>query len=187
MASYANLIKRLSHENVQPFKKWSLRHEKSTQIRKEIRELLIVLSGNDLISMISSILTKEEIESLNLKHVECLKKLSDYYKTIKPKERHHFIRPFREANFSRSETINLGFLCSKNLWLTCLNNNERACVGKPKTDEKIINSIEEHMQNLSTVAANRTIKSSQKDYDGNSFLLNIMIFQKDTRYLSKFN
>jgi hypothetical protein len=41
--------------------------------------------------------------------------------------RHRFIRPLRNANFSRTKVIEeIGFECGKLMWFNCLNENDRA-------------------------------------------------------------
>lgn len=163
---FKNLIQRLSAPNIKPFKKWSTRDKYSKKLIKEIRAMLAFISGDDFLTMMKSLLTNKEIESLNSKYSDCLKKLSGYYKTLKPKKRHHFIRPLKESNFSRKEAMKLGFRSSNNLWSSCFNTSERISKGRAKTDKNLIKSIQEHMENLSSIAANRTIKLPIKDIEG---------------------
>lgn len=51
-------------------------NKNATTFKKQIRELLNIVSGNDFISMISSILTPNEKHLINMQPVECLKKVS---------------------------------------------------------------------------------------------------------------
>ena len=49
-----------------------------------------------------------------------IENFSIFSNSSKKKQRHHFIRPMRKANFTLKETRGLGFICSKQLWRSCI-------------------------------------------------------------------
>ncbi len=49
-----------------------------------------------------------------------------FYKKMKYRKRHYFVRPFKLAGFSHQDLRNFGFPVSKKLWRNCLNENERS-------------------------------------------------------------
>jgi len=68
------------------------------------------------------------MEELQLKYVVALTNLSEtIYNTtlVKPKNKHHFVRPIRRAGISLNEAKGLGFRIGKTVWKSCLDTNNR--------------------------------------------------------------
>jgi hypothetical protein len=109
--------------------------------------------------MIKDILSDEELSILSQKYVQALNGLADTVnKRVKTKQKHNFIRPLRLANFTLANIKELGFHCGKQLWKNCLDERERLPGGRPIIDDKIQTDIENHMQLITSEAANRTIQ-----------------------------
>lgn len=142
--------------------KWSNRSKTSghfDRLKKKIEFFLVQLSGNDLSAMIEDVLKNRD---LNCKHKESLKKMSgalNDHSIIKPRHRHHIMRPFREAGLSLSQINKLGFKCSHGLWAGCLNPTERKIGGAKPIETDLVTEINTHMESLSESAANKTIIS----------------------------
>jgi hypothetical protein len=129
-------------------------------LKQRVRRFLISLSGDDVSSMLSDVLTKEEISNVASKYVNALRYISEAVNNnsiIKPKKRHHIIRPLRLAGITKREVNELGFRCGKKLWKSCLNRNERNLAGRPRLPLILVNEIKEHMQSLSNIASNRSV------------------------------
>ena len=107
---------------------WKERNKKSgnfNKLIKRIRNFMVQISGNDLISMLLDILNKGDKEILFQKYIKALNGISVYANKSKQKNKHHFIRPLRRAEMSLNDVKNIGFNCSKGLWKSCLNECER--------------------------------------------------------------
>ena len=131
------------------------------RFKKLIQSFLINLSGNDLISMIHDVLTKEDREILFLKYIKALKGTSIFANKTKDKKRHHFIRPLRKAKMSYLEVRRIGFNCSKNLWQSCLRRGERNLGGRKPLPGNLITEIDMHMKEIAEISANRTFVQRQ--------------------------
>jgi hypothetical protein len=133
MAEYNAEILRILNNNYQPSIRWSNRCPTSSyqkNLKEKIKRFLLALSGNDLISMLNDVLVNEEVAMLKYAqmHMESLRNISQAVnstKIVKPKSKHYFIRPLRHSGFSLSQVRKLGFICSYNLWTSCLNENDR--------------------------------------------------------------
>ncbi|RNA36654.1 hypothetical protein BpHYR1_036032 [Brachionus plicatilis] len=105
------------------------------KLKNDVRKILNLISGNDIIEMLKDVLTQKEKRNLvDPKHEHALKELAYYYKKSDLKKRHFFIRPLRNTSINFSEIRRLGFRVSKHLWNTCSNTNERN-----KEQEKSLN------------------------------------------------
>ena len=139
--------------------KWSNRSKTSghfDRLKKKIESFLLQLSGNDLSAMIEDVLKNRD---LNCKYKESLKKMSgalNNHSIIKPKLKHHIMRPLREAGLSLSQIKKLGFKCSDCLWAGCLNRTERKLGGAKPLENDLVTEINKHMESLSESAANKT-------------------------------
>jgi hypothetical protein len=137
--------------------KWSSRNKTcghSKQLRKKLERFLTRISGNDLNAMFHDIFKSQDF---NPKYKESLRKMSQAInnKTIvKPKHKHHFIRPLREAGLTKKEVNSLGIQCSDGLWKNCLDQTERNLGGKSRFPEDLVNEINEHLNELSEPAKN---------------------------------
>ncbi len=143
--------------------RWSTRANTNGYFRllkQRIRQFLINLSGDEITDMLKDVLTKPEISSLSAKYLNALREISvavNNSSIIKPKRKHHFIRPLRLAGITKRQVNELGFRCGKKLWRSCLNRNGRHLGGRSRMPNDLINEIREHMENLSNIAANKTI------------------------------
>jgi hypothetical protein len=156
-------VTRILNQNYPPTNQWRNRNKKSgyfSKLRQRIRIFLNSLSGNDLPSMIADVLTKDELVTLQFKHAQALRLISQAVnnrKVIKSKSKHHFIRPARLAGLSLREVKDLGFVCDKKLWASCLDTNERHQGGRKRTDAELVEEIKVHMESLTNIGANRTV------------------------------
>jgi hypothetical protein len=156
-------VTRILNRNYPPTGQWSNRNKKSgyfSKLRQRIRIFLNSLSGNDLSSMIADILNKDELANLQFKYAQTLRLISQAVnnkKIIKSKSKHHFIRPARLSGLSLQETKELGFVCNKKLWASCLDTNERHQGGRRRTDAELVEEIKVHMESLTNIGANRTV------------------------------
>jgi hypothetical protein len=73
-----DLILELISNNNSTIKTWSERFQNNglSYLASQIREILLFLSGDDLINLIKSILNKEEIDQLSEKYVNALEFLA---------------------------------------------------------------------------------------------------------------
>jgi hypothetical protein len=156
-------ITRIIDQNFHPAAEWGTRNRRNgyfTVLRQRIRRFLERLSGNDITAMINDILTKHEVIYLQNKYIQTLRGISQAVNNkniVKSKSKHHFIRPARHSGLSCGEIRELGFICSDDLWESCVDINERHLGGRPRIVPELINEINEHMENITNIAANRTV------------------------------
>jgi hypothetical protein len=109
--------------------------------------------------MIRDILSEEELSVLSQKYVHALNGLANTVNNkVTTKQKHHFIRPLRQASFTLANIKELGFNCGKDLWKKCLDDRERLPGSRPIIDDNIQTDIENHMNSITNVAANGTIQ-----------------------------
>jgi hypothetical protein len=170
MAENYNMeIIRILNNNYHQSIRWSNRCKQSsfqTTLKEKIKRFLLALSGNDLVAMLDDVLETAEVKDLKYAkmHIETLRNMSvavNKIELVKPKNKHNFIRPFRQAGFSLPQVKELGFKCSKNLWKSCTNTYNRHLGGRAQLPEIIIQEINTHMDNLSNIGANRSIVARQ--------------------------
>ena len=71
---------RVLKNNYYPSMRWSDRHTKNPgnrDLKSRIYSFLSSISGNDIESMIQSVLSKNELDRMQAKHISALKKISD--------------------------------------------------------------------------------------------------------------
>jgi hypothetical protein len=155
------LITKILNNHFTPAKRWSARRTHSSKflkLKNKIRYLLSLLSGNEIVNMLKSVLNKEELYDISEIFVDSLKGIAkNVNNKITLKKRHNFIRPLRLAGFTQREIQKLGFKCGNNLWRDCLNPNERLPGGRPNLNDEIRVEIDKHAESLSNFGANRTI------------------------------
>jgi hypothetical protein len=143
-------------------KNWSQRNKTSSKFKiliRKIKHFLNLMSGFDLLNMIKDLLSDEEIRIISQKYVSALNGLANTInKRVKTKQKHDFIRPLRLSDLTLSNIKDLGFNCGKELWKNCLDERPRLQGGRPVLDENIQAEIENHMETITSVAANRTIR-----------------------------
>jgi hypothetical protein len=144
-------------------RKWSSRHKRSdsfTKLKENIRSFLTQLSGDDVYAMILDVFKEHEILNLQTKYRAALENISkkvNSKKIVKIKSKHHFIRQLREAGLRLPQIKMLKFECSKKLWRSCLNKNERNLGGRPRLPIECINEIRETMISLSNYSADKSV------------------------------
>jgi hypothetical protein len=155
-------ILRVLNNQYNPGKNWSQRNKTSSKFKiliRKIKNFLNLMSGFDLLNMIKDLLTEEELLIISQKYVAALSGLANTVnKRVTMKEKHDFIRPLRLADLTLSNIKDLGFNCGKELWKNCLDERPRLPGGRPVLDENIQTEIENHMETITSFAANRTIK-----------------------------
>ena len=138
---------------------WNQQNQKDKYVLKlKLRQILSNISGNNLADMLSSVLTSEEKQSINKDVFRAMRNFSLLSNSVKQKERFKYIRCLKEARLSLDFSKNLGFKASKHLWSTCLRTVPRNKGGRPKIKVEVQKLINEHLENSSSVASNRTIK-----------------------------
>lgn len=154
------LITKILNNRYTPAKRWSNRKYSTglVNLKKKIRNILSLLSGNEIVNMIIDVLTKNELRDISHRFVDSLKGIAKTFNNnVKSKQKHRFIRPLRLAGLSRNEVKELGFKCGIKLWRDCYNTNERLVGGRPCLQETIHDEIEKHLEILSSFGANRII------------------------------
>ena len=143
---------------------WKERNKKSgnfNKLIKRIRNFMVQISGNDLISMLLDILNKGDKEILFQKFIKALKGISVFANKSNQKNQHHFIRPLRKAGMSLNDIRKIGFNCSKNLWRSCLNERDRHLGGAKLVPYNLIIELHEHMKSISEISAYRPYVARQ--------------------------
>jgi hypothetical protein len=113
--------------------------------------------------MLKDLLSFEEKNMICSKHFKALTFFGVLFNKQKPKEQHKFVFPLKKAGFSRKEAKFLKFKANKKMWLNCLNQIERNKGGRPKMCNLLINKLNNHLKENSSIAANRYLKR-QKAY-----------------------
>jgi hypothetical protein len=156
------LVTKSLNRNYLTARNWSNRNKSGKnyyQLVNRIRNFLNLLSGNNVVDMLNCVLAKQDLANLSQKYTNALSGIAVHVnKRTKLKQRHYFIRPLRQANLTLKEIKEIGFKCGKSLWKTCLNKSERLEGGRPEIPETIKDGINNHMENVSSEAANRLIK-----------------------------
>lgn len=111
--------------------------------------------------MLKDILSDKEKYLICTRHYEALKYFGDIFNGKKTKSKHKYIYPLKKAGFTRIEAINLGFNAKKTVWNGCLNRSVRNKGGRPRLENSIIKQINDHLQENSSIAANRYLKLSK--------------------------
>ena len=113
---------------------WSQRalNGKRSNLIKDIRGFLNLLSGFELTNLIKDLIKENEIQFIAEKFYKGLQNLSRPINTVKPKNKHYFYRELKLAHFNLNELKNMGYKISKKLWSSCKKTHKRLLGGKPK-------------------------------------------------------
>lgn len=140
---------------------WNNQNQRNRFLLKlKIRDILNKLSGNNLTTMLSSVLSSEEKKAINNNTFTALRNFSEFSNSAKLKEKFKYIRCLKQAGLSLDFSKNLGFKVSKHLWSTCSRGDARKKGGRPKINEEIQNQIGDHLKKFSSIASNRMVKES---------------------------
>lgn len=90
-------------------------------------------------------------------------------KNFKPLVKQNIIKQIRSSGIKRSESIGMGFKCSKYLWANCLSSKIPEKRGRKRVNQDLVTSIQQHLESLSEIVSNRSIKSSFKDSNNLKF------------------
>ena len=90
-------------------------------------------------------------------------------KNFKPLVKQNIIKQIRSSGIKRSESIGMGFKCSKYLWANCLSSKFPEKRGRKRVNQDLVTSIQQHLESLSEIVSNRSIKSSFKDSNNLKF------------------
>ena len=169
--------------NGSSFGKWS--YVKTSAYKRikvyTILEILNRVSGNDVSEMLKDILEYEN-KNLNEKYYLALKNIGTMYSTnkveknFKPFVKRKIIKQIRSAGLKRSESIAMGFNCSKYLWACCLSEKIPEKRGRKRVNEDLVSSIQQHLESLSVIVSNRSIKSSFKE--SNNLKLDVPVYYR---------
>ncbi len=113
--------------------------------------------------MFKEILTKEEINQIASEHSLALKYFGDIFNEEKIKNKFRYLSPLKKAGFSLTEAQKFEFKAGEKMWANCTKMIIRKKGGRPKLEQKIVESINEHMKNSSSIAANRYLKKLKKN------------------------
>jgi len=143
------------------FENWNQNNRKEKFVlKRKLRQILDQMLGNNLVEILSSVLTTEEKQGINKDVFRAMSNFSRLSNSVKQKERFKYIQCLKEARLSLDFCKNLGFKASKYLWSTCHRTNHRNKGGRPKIKNEVQNLIDEHLKNSSSVASNPTIKDN---------------------------
>jgi hypothetical protein len=110
--------------------------------------------------MLIDILNKNEINLIAEKYINVLKDMSTVINensVVRPKNKHHFIRPLRSNGFSQTDINQLGMKCGDKLWRSCLQRKPRHLGGRPSLGKDAIKEMNLHMESISSIAPNRIV------------------------------
>jgi hypothetical protein len=154
-----NILDHILSLNFDQFIPWELLENSFKKlIKSKIRHILEFVSGNNVISLLSDILKKEEKKIFCNKYHQLFLNLSQLNNRTAPKERYKLINCVKRANFSFYETKKSGFLISKRLWRTCDNQSTRNKGGRYSLSEEKRLQINNYLESLSSIASNRLVK-----------------------------
>ena len=111
--------------------------------------------------MLNEILNHDEKNRICPVHFNAMKYFGDIFNRKKQKSKHKYIFPMRKAGFTLKEAISFNFKVERKMWLRCLNQKERNKGGRPSLNNFMILSINKHLQENSSIAANRYLKLAQ--------------------------
>jgi hypothetical protein len=106
--------------------------------------------------MLNDVLKEEEFDC---KYKDSLKKMSralNNHSIIKRKQKHHIMRPFRQAGLSLAQVNSLEFQCSNKLWKTCLDSTDILQGGRNPLSEDLVEEINKHFESLSELGSYKT-------------------------------
>ena len=158
------MVSEIVDHNFKTMRNWSVRNKRSGSHKKliyNVRHILRQISGNNILAMITNILTAKEKCLLHVKHTRALQNYGQVYNSTPQKQRHKYLYPLRKAGISIQEARSLGFHATFHMWKSCTRTNERKKGGCPTIPISIREDIDSHMESLSNVAANRYLKRSE--------------------------
>ena len=126
--------------------------------------------------MLKDILHNEEIDFIAKKHSDALTNYANLFNNEKKKYKFKLLNPLKDANFRLDDAKKFNFKASKKLWASCSNKKERNPGGRPCLNNMIVENIHTHMNNKSSIAANRYLKKCKSSAR-----------YRDTTYLEAFN
>jgi hypothetical protein len=156
-----NIVTDIISKNYQPMRNWSLRNRAGGShsiLMKNVRQILNLISGGNLILMLKNVLTEEEKQLLLGKHIRAIRNYSKIFNQTSQKQRHKYLQPIRESGLSYKKSRKLGFQATTHMWKNCLNEAERKKGGRDPVNDEIVKEIESHLESLSSIAANRFLK-----------------------------
>jgi hypothetical protein len=154
-----NILDEILNINFDHITIWPL-HDNNLKkkLKIKIRHVLELLSGNNLISLVSDVLKKNEKKILSPKYHQVFLNLGQLCNRTAPKERYKILSCVKRANISFYESRQAGFQVSKYLWRSCENENPRNMGGRFSLSEEKKIQINTHMESLSSIASNRLVK-----------------------------
>ena len=111
--------------------------------------------------MLNDILNHDEKNGICPMHFNAMKYFGDIFNQEKQKSQHKYIFPLKKAGFTLKEALSFSFKAKKKMWLRCLNQKERNKGGRPTLNKHMIMSINKHLEENSSIAANRYLKRTK--------------------------
>ena len=108
--------------------------------------------------MLRDVLSNQEKDKIFSKYTIALKYFGDIFNNEKIKLKHKLIYPLKKAGFSLRECTSLNFFAKKKMWKNCLNQAERNKGGRPPINDSLIENLNSHLTENSSIAANRYLK-----------------------------
>ena len=117
------------NSNFPLMKNWQERRFKNegyhNKLLKDVRHVLRIISGDNIVAMLNCVLTKNEIEALTSNYRTAIKNINQISDQILPNKKYLLIRSLKQAKLSRNEARRLNFKFSNRLWKTCSNTTQR--------------------------------------------------------------
>ena len=138
--------------------RWSDRRKRGGGFYKKIKKIRAVLesiSGKDTVNMLKDVLTKDEKLKFCQTELNCLKNLKEFYLKSKPSKKRELISKLKKAKLSIRKARMYGFKVSSDMWSKSLKKNK---FPPNKLSLDLINDLNDHLENQSEIASNRTIK-----------------------------
>ena len=100
------------------WKKRSISNSYFYKTKASIKRLLVILSGDDVCSMLKDVLSSKEKETVfkSTSISEALRNIGTDVQRLQPKKRHPFVRSLKDARLSRKGAKRIGFKPSAFLW-----------------------------------------------------------------------
>lgn len=131
--------------------------------KKKVRQVLELISGNNLIEMLKDVLNNDEKNQLNEKINSALSNMDNIFKMTKPKNKHRISLAFKRARISLRKARNLGFNISSKLWKNCSNLAIRNKGGRKAIDVNLKKCINNYLEKMSQIASNRTVQVDNEE------------------------
>ena len=115
-----NTLDKILNQNLEPMRNWST-YKDITRIglRKKIRILLQLLSGDEMLLMLKEVLFDNEKEYFCSNLYDALSNLSFIYQSRKQIRRYSIASALKNARLSLEKSRSLGYNISKGLWTSC--------------------------------------------------------------------